>query len=151
MDTHLPLPIEDKDPTSFTLHYSPDNLSDNKTYTILIHILSTQRINPNTIKVVLTMAWQTQSEVTFKLMAINPFLVSFGQEADKLRVCDKGPWSVKGKHVILKEWNPNVPFDNVEFKETSFWLQVHSLPRRCINLETAKVVGHLAEGFMRQT
>lgn len=95
------------------------------------------------------MAWQLNSEVSFKQLAVNTFLVSFGLLSDKLKVTDKGPWSVKGSHVIVKEWNPLVPFDTIAFKETSFWIQVHSLPPSCINMENAIAIGDRAGSFLQ--
>lgn len=131
------------------LHYSTDTSPNHQSYTLLIHLLSTQRINPNTLKIVLSLAWNPPSEVVFKHMAFNTFLVSFGQEAGKLKVLAKGPWSVKGRHVVLKEWNPHIPFDQITFTETSFWIQVHSLPPSCINEANAKAIGNLVGKFLR--
>lgn len=53
---------------------------------------------------------------------------------------DRGPWSVKGSHVILKEWGPNTPFDNIIFDEIS---------QKCINEENVAALGHFAGRYIK--
>lgn len=81
-------------------------------------------------------------------MALNTFLVSFSLRKDKTRVQANSPMSVKGSHVILKEWDPNTPFEKVTFNESPFWIQVHSLPPNCINLKNAEAMGNLIGRFL---
>lgn len=110
------------------LHYSSDNSPSQSPPTILIHIFSIHRMNPNSVKSVLKLAWRTEGDLTFTLMAFNTFLVRLNTDADKQKIMAGGPWSVKGHCVIVKEWDPNIPFDQVRFEEAIFWIQVYSLP-----------------------
>lgn len=82
-------------------------------------------------------------------MAFITFVLKFVSENDKKKVMDRGPWSVKGSHVIIKEWDPNTPFDNITFDEIFFWIKVHSFPPKCINEENVAAPGHLAGRYIK--
>nr|POE97432.1 hypothetical protein CFP56_05427 [Quercus suber] len=38
------------------------------------------------------------------------------------------PWSIKGGHLVLKEWNPSLAWQEINFKSSVLWVQVHGLP-----------------------
>lgn len=130
------------------LHYSFDNSPSNSPPTLLIHILSLNRMNPNSVKSVLKIVWRTEGDITFNHMAFNTFLVRLSTETDKRKILAGCPWSVKGSRVLLKEWEPNIPFDKVTFNEAIFWIQVHSLPPNCMNEDNARAIGNMAGGYL---
>uniref|UniRef100_A0A2N9HDP5 Ribonucleotide reductase large subunit domain-containing protein n=1 Tax=Fagus sylvatica TaxID=28930 RepID=A0A2N9HDP5_FAGSY len=41
---------------------------------------------------------------------------------------DRRPWSLKGKHLILKKYNPDWSLNEVDFSTIDFWVQIHGLP-----------------------
>ena len=56
------------------------------------------------------------------------FMFSFNHEVDAHRAYHRRPWSCKGGHLILKTWNPEVTWQEVDFSSSTFWVQVHGLP-----------------------
>lgn len=133
---------------SIKLHYSFDNTTLVASLNLLIHLFSNNRINPNIVKSGLRIAWRPEGKITFNNMALTTFLVNFSVKENKIKVMEKDPWFVKGNHVILKEWNSYIPFENVIFNETFFWIQAHSLPPKCINLKNVEAMGNVASRFL---
>lgn len=55
-------------------------------------------------------------------------MFSFNHEVDAYRAFHRRSWSCKGGHLILKTWNPEVTWQEVDFSSSTFWVQVHGLP-----------------------
>ena len=53
----------------------------------------------------------------------------------------KRPWTIKGAHLILKEWSPDLAWDEVDFNWPMFWIQVHGVPRSWKSKENLKLIG----------
>lgn len=51
------------------------------------------------------------------------------------------PWSVNGGHLLLKEWSPAVPFRELDFNFSAFWVQIHGLPLCFMTKANAKKIG----------
>uniref|UniRef100_A0A2N9HH03 Reverse transcriptase domain-containing protein n=1 Tax=Fagus sylvatica TaxID=28930 RepID=A0A2N9HH03_FAGSY len=41
---------------------------------------------------------------------------------------DADPWTLRGAHLILKFWEPNLNWNEIDFSKSTFWIQVHGLP-----------------------
>lgn len=37
-------------------------------------------------------------------------------------------WNIQNQHLSLREWPLELAFDELNFKESPFWVQVHELP-----------------------
>ena len=58
----------------------------------------------------------------------NVFMLTFKHEADVRKAWNRRPWCIRGEHLILKKINANLSLNEVDFKTTKFWVQVHGLP-----------------------
>ena len=51
------------------------------------------------------------------------------------------PWTLKGAHLNLQEWRPDLTWEEVDFSWSTFWIQVHELPPCWQNKENLERIG----------
>jgi hypothetical protein len=54
---------------------------------------------------------------------------------------NKRPWTLKGAHLNLQEWRPDLTWEEVDFSWPTFWIQVHGLPPCWQNKENLERIG----------
>ncbi len=95
---------------------------------LLDKILSTKTCSRLVVKDIISKVWNTITEVEVSVVDKNIFMFSFNQEVDVRRVWDRRPWSFKGDHVILKKYDPDLSFNEVDFSFSDYWIQIYGLP-----------------------
>ena len=85
--------------------------------------------------------WRTDHGFTIRDMNDNKLVFVFEDEADRERVMMGEPWAYDKHLVILKRIEEDEAIKEVEFCETSFWVQLHGLPVRRMNHEVANALG----------
>ena len=51
------------------------------------------------------------------------------------------PWSIRGGHLVLKQWNPSLTWQEVTFTTSALWVQVHGLPKLWRSPENLRLIG----------
>jgi hypothetical protein len=97
--------------------------------------------------------WRTDHGFTVRDLNDNRLVFVFEDEANRERVMMGEPWAYDKHLVILKRIEEDEAIEEVEFRETSFWVQLHGLPVRRMNYEVATAFGsslgkidHVSEG-----
>ena len=96
--------------------------------TLIGKLISSKNPNLTIVKDVVLKAWRLVYQLAVKRLDKDIYLFSFQHEADALKVFDRSPWFIHGGHLILKECNPNLSWQEVNFSKYTFWIQVHRLP-----------------------
>ncbi len=114
-DNRLSLPAESPMTTSCHL-------------TLVGKILSTRNFTHAVVKDIVDKAWKPSSPIQVQRVERNIFLFSFGHEVDRELAFNKRPWTIKGAHLVLETWSPELTWKEINFTSSSFWVQVHGLP-----------------------
>ena len=51
------------------------------------------------------------------------------------------PWSIRCGHLVLKQWNPSLTWQEVPFTTSTLWVQVHGLPELWRSTENLRLIG----------
>ncbi|KAK2993518.1 hypothetical protein RJ640_025528 [Escallonia rubra] len=54
---------------------------------------------------------------------------------------DHRPWSVMGSHVVVRDWPHQLNLDEIEFKQSPFWIRVMGLPPILMTKQNAEKIG----------
>ena len=69
-------------------------------------------------------------------------------EVDAEKVLLRDPRSYDRHLVIIQHFNGSRPLKEVEFKHCSFWVQIHDIPFKFMNLEIALEIGETVGSVM---
>uniref|UniRef100_A0A2N9I833 Reverse transcriptase domain-containing protein n=1 Tax=Fagus sylvatica TaxID=28930 RepID=A0A2N9I833_FAGSY len=84
--------------------------------------------------------WRTDHGFTIRDMNENRLVFVFEDEADRERVMMGEPWAYDKYLIILQRIEEEEAIEDVVFRETSLWVQLHGLPIRKMNLEVANTL-----------
>jgi hypothetical protein len=71
-------------------------------------------------------------------------MFSFEHEADLSLAYKRRPWTIRGAHLNLKMWNPELSWQEIDFSRSSFWVQIHGLPPSWYCKEYIEKIGGVA-------
>ena len=74
----------------------------------------------------------------------NIFLFTFDYEADRSLAFDRRPWTIRGAHLVLKVWFPDLALSEIDFSRSTFWSQIPGLPLAQYNKENVELIGSKA-------
>ena len=95
------------------------------------------------VRDIVTKAWNPSHAVHVQKVDRNVFVFSFEHETDMHLAFNRRPWTLRGAHLILKQWNPLLTWQEMEFNTSCFWVQVHGLPAFWQCKENLTKIGNL--------
>lgn len=95
----------------------------------------------NAAQSIIRRIWFTNDPVKTEQISSNIFLFSFRTTTNRNRVWNKRPWSIKKSHLILREWQPYLALDSIDFNLSTYWVQIHGLSLQFMTKENAIKIG----------
>lgn len=77
------------------------------------------------------------------------FACVFGSTLEKDKVISSSLWSIKGNILVIQQWTPNLAIDEVYFRYSPFWIQVHHIPLNRINMDNASRFRNYIGSFIK--
>ena len=106
----------------------PDPAEDNE-LNLIGKILSSRNFNSGVVRDITIRAWNPSKDIQISRLEKNIFLFTFGVKADLEMAFSRRPWTIRGAHLVLKRWVPDLHWLEVNFSISTFWVQIHGLPR----------------------
>nr|POE74969.1 hypothetical protein CFP56_26549 [Quercus suber] len=107
-------------------------------------LITSKAIGTSIIKDILFREWKPSLPMDVQRMGRDIFLFTFQHGADLFTAFHRRPWSIRGSHLILKCWNPELAWHEVDFSTLSFWVQVHGLPALWQSEKNFRAIGSKA-------
>nr|XP_020154401.2 uncharacterized protein LOC109739757 [Aegilops tauschii subsp. strangulata] len=73
-------------------------------------------------------AWDLAKDVKIRPLEDNLYTLQFGCLGDWERVMEEGPWTFKGKAVVLSLYDGITKPSSIELNKIDIWMQIHDLP-----------------------
>ena len=85
--------------------------------------------------------WRARNEFQIREVGDHTLLFVFETETDAKRVLDQEPWSFDKHLILLQRYDYSIPVKQLRFTKITFWVQIHGLPLRLLDPETAIELG----------
>lgn len=125
------------------------NSHDDDVFTVVGTVLTDKAVKFNFLKETMATVWRPVKGMTAKELASNLFIFHFFHEKDTRKVMEEGPWSFEQHLIILHHLQENEsPFD-VDLSRADFWVQIHKIPKRMINLKMAEFIASQVGDYIK--
>ena len=85
--------------------------------------------------------WRARNEFKIREAGDHVLLFIFELESDAERVLSQQPWSFDKHLVLFQRYDYKTPAKHLRFTKAKFWVQIHGLPMRLLDPETAVELG----------
>ena len=120
--------------------YPKDEISPR--YILVAKFLTKRVVNIESVAQTFRPLWRSEKEVQINDMGDNILFFKFEDEYDLNKVMEHEPWTYDKHLVVFEGVVENVPVSVLEFKYTTFWIQIHDLPIHCLNPEIRDTIGN---------
>lgn len=104
-------------------------------------ILTEKQLNKKVVKSMIKKGWDDPQGLTIVDPAPKTFLFNFADINTPLRILEEAPWNILGQVLILKQWNPQISMQEVDYTHTPYWVQIHGMPLEFYSKENAIKAG----------
>ncbi|KAK7843636.1 hypothetical protein CFP56_012078 [Quercus suber] len=102
-----------------------------------------------TILEVVNRAWRLAFQIQVSCLNNNTFMFHFQHKVDMANAYRRRPWSIRGGHLVLKQWLLALTWQEIPFITSTMWVQVHGLPELWKSLDNLRKLGEKAEKSSR--
>ena len=112
-----------------------------KEYVIAAKFLTKRALNVDANGRTIKPLWRARNEFKIREVGEHTLLFVFELEIDTERVLAQEPWSFDKHLILLQRYDYSIPAKQLRFTKITFWVQIHGLPLRLLDPETAIELG----------
>ncbi|XP_030963782.1 uncharacterized protein LOC115984941 [Quercus lobata] len=120
-------------------------------YIIAAKFLTKRTMNMDAIAQTFNPLWRTRNDFKIQNQGDHMVLFIFEDKADMERVLMSEPWSFDKHLIIMQRYVKDTPLTVSSFNKIAFWVQVHNIPIRYMNMAAAEkiceVLGEVVRGL----
>lgn len=125
-----------------------------KEHLLAAKFLTRRVLNMEAIAKTFTLLWKTRKGFEIRDMGDHKVMFVFPEALDIDRVLMREPWTFDRHLVVLERMKRSVAIEELEFNQTSFWVQVYDLPVQRSSVEVAveivSVMGRVDVRMLRE-
>ncbi|KAL7264932.1 hypothetical protein ACSBR1_002812 [Camellia fascicularis] len=127
---------------SFELPEVTDECEDVSHRCLVGKILAPKILHKPAVTKILLTAWKPRASVSITPWKENLYLFQFDDLEDRSRVLLEAPWSVMGSLLVLQTLQPGMAAEDLDFRWSPFWVQIHGLPFGKMTRAHGEVIGN---------
>ncbi|XP_065615766.1 uncharacterized protein LOC136061661 [Quercus suber] len=113
-----------------------DDLSFHELF-LAAKFLTRRAVNVDAIAKTFTPLWRSRNGFQVRNLGNHMVLFAFDNMEEVEKVIQSEPWSFDKHLMILEKYDKNNSMEELQFKRTTFWVQVHGLPIKFMNVRAA--------------
>ncbi|XP_023897899.1 uncharacterized protein LOC112009795 [Quercus suber] len=113
-----------------------DDLSSEELF-LAAKFLTRRAVNVDAIAKTFTPLWRSRNGFQVRNLGNHMVLFVFDNMEEVEKVIQSEPWSFDKHIMILEKYDKNNLVEELQFKRTTFWVQVHGLPIKFMNVRAA--------------
>ena len=116
---------------------------------IAAKFLTKRALNPEAVAATFTPIWRSKRGFKIKNLGNHIMLFSFDNEIEVDTILANAPWSFDKHLMILQKYDGVSKIEDLDFNNTSFWIQLHGLPVKFMNTMVAETLCKLAGQILK--
>lgn len=109
-------------------------------FNLIGKLMSSKSFNRNALRN-LAMKIRNVSDLKISEMENNLFIFSFGKDVDRRRVLRNRSWTITGILLVIQEWCPMLPINEIQWNFSPFWIQFHGMSLGGLSCKNAGILG----------
>ncbi|OMO52400.1 hypothetical protein COLO4_37225 [Corchorus olitorius] len=105
-------------------------------------IITDRVLNKRGVIGILQSIWSPKDLIEVREIGSNLYGLLFSNEEVTEMILERGPWTVMGHCISFKKWEIEKTLMEMEFREVTFWAQIHNLPWEVQMKVNAEKVGN---------
>lgn len=118
-------------------------------FSIAAKFLTKRALNCDVLAKTFTPLWRARNGFKIKRIGDHIILFIFDNKDDVDRILKSEPWSFNKHPVIMPPCEFDMSIQELKFDRTIFWVQVHGIPLRFMNVGAAMKICSVLGSFMR--
>ncbi|KAF5472196.1 hypothetical protein F2P56_004583 [Juglans regia] len=119
----------------------PEELKNKEDCSLVGKVWVERSISRMVIENTMAKVWRISRKAQFQEVGTNMFVMTFANQADKLRILQGRPWLFDNQMFVIMQLNGSIPPQKMDFSRERMWIQLHNLPLACMNKDRGVVMG----------
>lgn len=138
--TQSEIPEDEREPVVEKLIPATKSNIEYSLRAVVGQIISDRVLNKKAVNNTMFKTWEEYKDLYIIEMNDNKFLFTFPSVKAAEEVLEKAQWFVMNQVLSLQRWEEGIAFQDIDFNNVPFWIQIHGLSREDVNPANGPII-----------